>query len=71
MRADSQDVRLAKEHGLAGCILSNHGGRQLDRSAHLLHLHPCTDQKLIKQSAYRIRLSPRNPRRGPHTFAAD
>jgi L-lactate dehydrogenase (cytochrome) len=29
--ADIQDVRLAKEHGLAGCILSNHGGRQLDR----------------------------------------
>ncbi|KAL7419471.1 hypothetical protein Q5752_006309 [Cryptotrichosporon argae] len=26
------DVRLAKEHGLAGCILSNHGGRQLDRA---------------------------------------
>ncbi|OCF60834.1 hypothetical protein L486_00474 [Kwoniella mangroviensis CBS 10435] len=25
-----EDVRLAKKHGLAGCILSNHGGRQLD-----------------------------------------
>ncbi|WWC88941.1 uncharacterized protein L201_003856 [Kwoniella dendrophila CBS 6074] len=25
-----EDVRLAKEYGLAGCILSNHGGRQLD-----------------------------------------
>ncbi|WRT68148.1 uncharacterized protein IL334_005123 [Kwoniella shivajii] len=27
---DIRDVRLAKEYGLAGCILSNHGGRQLD-----------------------------------------
>ena len=26
-----QDVRLAKECGVKGCILSNHGGRQLDR----------------------------------------
>ncbi|WWD22204.1 hypothetical protein CI109_106695 [Kwoniella shandongensis] len=26
------DVRMAKEHGLAGCILSNHGGRQLDQA---------------------------------------
>ncbi|KAK8846894.1 hypothetical protein IAR55_005984 [Kwoniella newhampshirensis] len=26
------DVRLAKAHGLAGCILSNHGGRQLDQA---------------------------------------
>ncbi|ORY26687.1 FMN-dependent dehydrogenase-domain-containing protein [Naematelia encephala] len=26
------DVRLAKEHQLAGCILSNHGGRQLDQA---------------------------------------
>lgn len=30
-RVDAQDVRLAKEHGVQGCILSNHGGRQLDR----------------------------------------
>ena len=29
---DMQDVRLAKKHGLAGCILSNHGGRQLDQA---------------------------------------
>jgi hypothetical protein len=26
-----QDIRIAKEYGVAGCILSNHGGRQLDR----------------------------------------
>ncbi|KAG7531683.1 hypothetical protein FFLO_04193 [Filobasidium floriforme] len=26
----AEDVQLAKEHGLAGVILSNHGGRQLD-----------------------------------------
>lgn len=29
--ASIDDVRLAKEHGLAGVILSNHGGRQLDQ----------------------------------------
>lgn len=29
--ASIEDVRLAKEHGLAGVILSNHGGRQLDQ----------------------------------------
>ncbi|KAJ9116039.1 hypothetical protein QFC20_000709 [Naganishia adeliensis] len=30
--ASIDDVRLAKEHGLAGVILSNHGGRQLDHT---------------------------------------
>ncbi|KAJ9099932.1 hypothetical protein QFC21_003937 [Naganishia friedmannii] len=30
--ASIEDVRLAKEHGLAGVILSNHGGRQLDHT---------------------------------------
>lgn len=29
--ASIEDVRLAKQHGLAGVILSNHGGRQLDQ----------------------------------------
>ncbi len=28
--ASAQDIKIAKEHGLAGVILSNHGGRQLD-----------------------------------------
>lgn len=27
-----QDVRLARDYGVQGCILSNHGGRQLDRA---------------------------------------
>ncbi|WVQ99128.1 hypothetical protein IAU59_006260 [Kwoniella sp. CBS 9459] len=27
-----EDIRIAKEHGIKGCILSNHGGRQLDRA---------------------------------------
>lgn len=30
-RLTQQDVRLAKEAGVQGCILSNHGGRQLDK----------------------------------------
>jgi len=31
VKSDKQDIRLAKAHGVKGCILSNHGGRQLDR----------------------------------------
>ncbi|OCF32007.1 hypothetical protein I316_06393 [Kwoniella heveanensis BCC8398] len=27
-----EDIKIAKEHGVKGCILSNHGGRQLDRA---------------------------------------
>ncbi|WVF71068.1 hypothetical protein IAT40_005865 [Kwoniella sp. CBS 6097] len=30
--SDVEDVKLAKKHGVKGCILSNHGGRQLDRA---------------------------------------
>lgn len=29
--AEIQDIRIAQQHGMKGCILSNHGGRQLDR----------------------------------------
>lgn len=31
VRLMSQDIRIAKQHGVRGCILSNHGGRQLDQ----------------------------------------
>ena len=30
--ANEQDLRLARSAGVKGCILSNHGGRQLDRA---------------------------------------
>ncbi len=33
-----EDVRLAKEAKVDGIVLSNHGGRQLDRAAAPLHL---------------------------------
>ncbi|ORX35178.1 L-mandelate dehydrogenase [Kockovaella imperatae] len=47
-----EDVRLARDHGLAGCILSNHGGRQLDQARtafdSLRAIHD-EDPELLKQ----------------------
>lgn len=37
---DPRDARLAREHGVDGVIVSNHGGRQLDGSVAPLHALP-------------------------------
>ncbi|RSH90017.1 Cytochrome b2, mitochondrial precursor [Saitozyma podzolica] len=44
------DVRRARDMGLAGCILSNHGGRQLDQRVTriLMRIEKLTDPQLLK-----------------------
>ncbi|HJS86959.1 MAG TPA: alpha-hydroxy acid oxidase [Acetobacteraceae bacterium] len=35
-----EDARIARDHGVDGIVVSNHGGRQLDRAASPLHVLP-------------------------------